>query len=158
MRSARSALVAIAVVPLACAKPRSEPAAETVVDTVPETGSLELGYPQLEEDKHPTEKVPVVPMPGAPPTLTQLLKPKAGAPWDTNAAKEALSSVPYKDCGTGGPGKVVVTFDPSGHASKVEVIGNFTPATSACIATRFRSARVPAFDADEKNVGWSIRL
>lgn len=157
MRSARSALVSIAV--LACSKTHSEPAAEQSIDAAPEdAGAEKITYPKLDKATDSEEKVPVVPMPGAPKTLTHLLKSDAVGVWDKNAAKEALSNVPYQDCGTGGPGKVVVTFDPSGRASKVEVIGNFTPATSACVATRFRSARVPAFDGDEKNVGWSIRL
>ncbi len=86
--------------------------------------------------------------------------PKAGgAEFDKGAATASLKAVPYKDCGSGGAGKVSVTFSPSGSVSGASVTaGDYDSATKSCIAGRFRGAKVPAFSGDPKSVGWSINL
>lgn len=82
-----------------------------------------------------------------------------GAEFDKGAATSSLKAVPYKDCGSGGPGKVSVTFSPSGSVAGASVTaGDYDATTKGCIAGRFRGAKVPAFSGDPKTVGWSINL
>lgn len=87
-------------------------------------------------------------------------KPAAGgAEFDKGAAKSSLSAIPYKDCGSGGAGKVTVTFAPSGNVSSAVVTaGEYDGGTKSCIQNRFKGAKVPAFSGDPKPVGWSISL
>lgn len=83
----------------------------------------------------------------------------AGGEIDKAAAKSALSSVPYKDCGSGGAGKVQVTFGPNGNVtSAVVTAGDYDGGTKNCIQNRFRSAKVPAYGGDPKSFSWSINL
>ncbi|MBI2389987.1 MAG: zinc-ribbon domain-containing protein [Deltaproteobacteria bacterium] len=99
--------------------------------------------------------------PKEPPKPAETAKPApaAGAEFDKAAAKSALSSVPYKDCGSGGAGKVQVTFAPSGSVSSAVVTsGEYDPGTKSCIQNRFKGAKVPAFGGDPKSFGWSINL
>ncbi len=83
----------------------------------------------------------------------------AGAEFDKGAATSSLKAVPYKDCGSGGAGKVSVTFAPSGSVAGASVSsGDYDGPTKTCIQGRFRGAKVPAFSGDPKTVGWSINL
>jgi len=78
---------------------------------------------------------------------------------DKTAAIAALKAVPYKDCGSGGAGKVSVTFGKSGSVAGASVTaGEYDGGTKSCIAGRFRGAKVPAFTCDPKTFGWSISL
>jgi len=82
-----------------------------------------------------------------------------GLGFDRAAAKQALAAVPYRDCGTGGDGKVTITFATSGSATSVVVTaGDYDGATRSCIQNRFRGVKVPAFGGAPMAVGWSIRL
>ena len=81
-----------------------------------------------------------------------------GAEFDKGAARAALQGIPYKDCGSGGAGSVTVTFAPSGSAVGANVSGDYDGATKACVAGRFRGAKVPAFGGPPKPVGWKISL
>ena len=82
-----------------------------------------------------------------------------GAEFDKGAAKASLSAIPYKDCGSGGAGKVAVTFAPSGKVSSAVVsAGDYDGGTKSCIQKRFSGAKVPAFSGDPKSFGWSISL
>lgn len=82
-----------------------------------------------------------------------------GAEFDKGAAKASLSGIPYKDCGSGGAGKVAVTFAPSGKVSSAVVTaGEYDGGTKSCIQNRFKGAKVPAFSGDPKSFGWSISL
>lgn len=83
----------------------------------------------------------------------------SGAEFDKNAAVASLRAVPYKDCGSGGAGKVTVTFAPGGNVSSAVVTaGDYDGATKSCVQNRFKGAKVPAFSGDPKPVGWSISL
>ncbi len=82
-----------------------------------------------------------------------------GGEIDKAAVKSALGGVPYKDCGSGGAGKVQVTFGPNGKVSSASVTsGSYDAATKSCIAGRFKSAKVPAYGGDPKSFAWSINL
>ena len=103
-----------------------------------------------------------MPMPGMPesiPPPTWNWPGDAGSHIDKAAATHALKSVPYKDCGTGGPGKVQITFSPSGSVqSAVVTAGEYDGGTKSCIANRFKGAKVPPYDGAPKSFGWSISL
>lgn len=73
--------------------------------------------------------------------------------------KLVLKSIPYRDCGVGGPGKIEITFAPKGVVTKVEVIeGDFDDPTRACIVDRFKGAHVEPFAGDERTFEWGIHL
>lgn len=94
-----------------------------------------------------------------PPKPAPTPAPTGGAEFDKGAAKSSLGAIPYKDCGSGGAGKVTVTFAPSGGVSSAVVTaGEYDGATKSCIQNRFKGAKVPAFSGDPKPVGWSISL
>lgn len=82
-----------------------------------------------------------------------------GGEIDKAAAVSALKGVPYKDCGSGGAGKVQVTFGPNGNVTSAVVSsGDYDGGTKSCIQSRFRSAKVPAYGGAPKTFGWSISL
>lgn len=97
---------------------------------------------------------------GAPPPAKPA-EPAAGGGGeiDKAAASSALKGVPYKDCGSGGPGKVSVTFGPNGNVtSAVVTSGDYDGGTKSCIQNRFKSAKVPAYGGAPKTFGWGISL
>lgn len=90
-----------------------------------------------------------------------VVKSKAGSSgeFDRAAARAVLSSIPYRDCGHGGVGKLLLTFRGDGKLEDFRLDeGDFDSATSACIRDRFAHARVPPFQAERHTVSWSIRL
>jgi predicted Zn finger-like uncharacterized protein len=93
-------------------------------------------------------------------TSTATTKPTStgsdGPEFDKAAARAALSSIGYKDCGGSGTGSVVVTFSPSGSATSASVSGDFDGGVKGCVAGRFKTAKVPAFGGGPKPVSWKI--
>lgn len=82
-----------------------------------------------------------------------------GGEIDKAAVKSSLSAIPYKDCGSGGPGKVQVTFGPSGSVSSAVVTsGDYDGGTKSCIQNRFKGAKVPAYGGAPKSFAWSVSL
>jgi hypothetical protein len=86
------------------------------------------------------------------------------ASFDRGAAARALGSVNVLTCkrpgGPTGSGHLKVTYAPSGAVSSATVDSGPFPGTpvGACIALRFRSARVPAFCGGPVTVGKSFTL
>jgi hypothetical protein len=96
---------------------------------------------------------------GAPPPAKPAEPAAGGGEIDKAAASAALKGVPYKDCGSGGPGKVSVTFGPNGNVtSAVVTSGDYDGGTKSCIQSRFKSAKVPAYGGAPKTFGWGISL
>ncbi len=96
------------------------------------------------------------PAPTAKPAETA---PAGGGEIDKSAAIAALKNVPYKDCGSGGAGKVTVTFGGTGSVqSAVVTAGEYDGGTKSCIQNRFKGAKVPAYGGAPKSFGWSISL
>ncbi len=80
-------------------------------------------------------------------------------PFDREAARRALQSIVYDDCGKGGGGKLMVTFDPSGKCASARVTdGEFEETVRACIEARFAKVSVPPFDGAPRTVRISISL
>ena len=87
----------------------------------------------------------------------------AGSDFDRKAAAAALSraaslvGVCHRPGGDSGPGKALVTIGSSGSVQGVSVQGKFagTP-TGDCVATQFRSVKVPSFKGDAVVVGKSF--
>lgn len=78
---------------------------------------------------------------------------------DPEAAKKALGSISYKDCGKGGPGKILVTFKPDGTVERVVLAeGTWEPNVAVCVTRRFMEATVPAFEGASRTVKWSVAL
>jgi hypothetical protein len=87
-------------------------------------------------------------------------------PFDTGAAKAALAAASSSaascktDDGPTGPGKVQVTFAPTGRATSANVIEGSFGGTSVggCVAKIFRNAKVPAFSGDAVTVSKSFTI
>lgn len=78
---------------------------------------------------------------------------------DKSAARAALEAVPYKDCGSGGDGKVLVTFGPTGTVkSAVVKSGEYDSATKSCIESRFKKPKIPEYSGELKTYTWAITL
>jgi hypothetical protein len=93
--------------------------------------------------------VVVAPGPGAPPPVAA---PVPAAP---------PSSVDYRDCGRGGPGRVQVTFDSNGRATDVRIVaavGAMDEATARCVRDRFSSITIPAFVGPAQTFSWPVDL
>lgn len=95
----------------------------------------------------------------------RFVQPQLGArPFDRSSAASALASVNVQSCarpdGPTGSGHVTVTFAPGGFVQSSLVDGGpFTvTAVGACIAARFRSARVSPFDGAPVTIGKSFVL
>jgi predicted Zn finger-like uncharacterized protein len=89
----------------------------------------------------------------------------ASGPFDTAAAKEALTSTAGNAASCkemGGPtgnGKVSITFAPSGRPTSVAVTGDLAGTTvGSCVARLFRSVKVPAFSGDPVTVAKSFSI
>lgn len=82
------------------------------------------------------------------------------APFDSSAAKAAITAVGYLDCGTGGVGKVLVTFGSNGAVARVKVTeGAYADAVRLCIEARYAKLTVPAFSGEaEHSVKFTITL
>lgn len=80
-------------------------------------------------------------------------------PFDKEAARRTLKSISYADCGTGGPGKITVTFAPEGTCTAIKVSeGTYEDATRACIESRFAKVSVPPFDGTPRTIRYAIDL
>jgi len=80
-------------------------------------------------------------------------------PFDSESARRVLGSIAYDDCGTGGAGRVQVTFEPTGEASMIEVAeGEYDKAVASCLMTRFKAVKVPPFEGEAHVVSWRIKL
>jgi hypothetical protein len=99
----------------------------------------------------PTQQV-VPDVPAAPPPAPVAAAPAQDQPFNMGAAKASLGAIAgaVQGCKRGdttGSGRVVVTFAPSGAVQSAVVTDPpfaGTP-TGSCVASRFRSAHVPAF-------------
>jgi hypothetical protein len=68
------------------------------------------------------------------------------AAFDVSAALRAVSGVYYGNCHVPSPGRLVITFAPSGHVKKVDIAeGDYDQTAARCIAARFSAATIPAF-------------
>jgi hypothetical protein len=82
----------------------------------------------------------------------------SGGEFDRGAAQAALGRAAsmvgmcHRPGGDSGPGKVLVTFAPSGRAQNVTVQGISGPVAD-CVATQFRNAKVAPFSGDPVTVG-----
>jgi predicted Zn finger-like uncharacterized protein len=88
--------------------------------------------------------------------------PEPPAAFDRTAAARALA-IDVSSCkrpdGPTGPGHVRVTFQPTGSASTVEVDSPFGgTAVGACVAQRYRAAKVPAFTGGALSVGKTFTI
>jgi predicted Zn finger-like uncharacterized protein len=101
----------------------------------------------------PAPTQPAVPdVPAAPPPAPVAAAPAQDQPFNMGAAKASLGAIAgaVQGCKRGdttGSGRVVVTFAPSGAVQSAAVTDPpfaGTP-TGSCVASRFRSAHVPAF-------------
>lgn len=73
--------------------------------------------------------------------------------------RTVLPSIPYRDCGVGGYGKIDLTIEPDGLVERVQLVsGAFDPATRECVATRFSSIKVPAFSGKARTFRWAVHL
>jgi hypothetical protein len=74
---------------------------------------------------------------------------------------QAINGVLYRACGPPGqenPGRVVVTFAPTGKVSSVVAQGNYTAATKQCLAQRFGAVHVPSFTGPPQSYSRAIKL
>jgi hypothetical protein len=79
--------------------------------------------------------------------------PDGVAAFDLSAALRAVSGVYYGNCRVPSPGRLVITFAPSGHVKKVDIAeGDYDQAAARCIAARFSAATMPAFRGSEQPV------
>jgi hypothetical protein len=82
----------------------------------------------------------------------------SGGDFDRSAASSALGRVAsmvamcHRPGGDSGPGKVLVTFAPSGRAQNVTVQGISGP-VGDCVANQFRNVKVAPFSGDAVTVG-----
>jgi hypothetical protein len=90
--------------------------------------------------------------------------PEEGAPpkadtFDPDAAKKVLSGVEYKDCGKGGPAKLLVTFAPDGTVERVVLSeGSWQPPVAICVTRRFSDIGIAPFIGSSHTVKWSVVL
>jgi hypothetical protein len=75
------------------------------------------------------------------------------SPFDLEATLKALGTVHYGICAVLQPGKIVISFAPSGRVSRVTVLrGRFDQTTLGCLATRFGAARTQPFRGEAQSV------
>jgi hypothetical protein len=79
------------------------------------------------------------------------------APFDADAARQALEGVDLASCGVkhGSDGHISVTFGPTGRVTYAVIDRGPLPATRAgrCLLTRYRKIIVPAFTGEPVKVG-----
>ena len=80
--------------------------------------------------------------------------------FDSAAAKSALRSVEYRDCGQGGAGRVVLVFDDAGNVIRASVFdARYTDEAEKCVLSRFHIVHVPPFTSEYTHaIGWRIFL
>ena len=112
----------------------------------------------------------VVSLFGSSPVLAQTPGPvptsmsEDGAPpktdtFDVAAAKKELSAVDYKDCGKGGPGKILVTFSTDGTIERVVLAeGTWQPEVAVCVTRRFAAISVTPFVGGSHTVKYAVQL
>jgi hypothetical protein len=67
--------------------------------------------------------------------------------------------VAYKDCGKGGPGKILVTFHNDGTVERVVLAeGTWEPNVAVCVTRRFMEATIEPFEGASRTVKWSVVL
>lgn len=100
------------------------------------------------------------------PATTKPAAPSGGGAFDVGAAKAALAAAAANAAGCGsasgpkGSGKVQVTFAPSGRVTSANVVAGPFGGTSVggCVASKFRAARVPAFNGSPQTVAKSFTV
>jgi serine/threonine protein kinase len=107
--------------------------------------SVQLGLP-----------APAEPTPTRTPDQGLVLLDNEGAPvrpFDLEATLKALGAVHYGTCAVLQPGKILISFAPSGRVSKVSVLrGRFDQTTLGCLAARFGAARTHPFRGEAQSV------
>jgi hypothetical protein len=78
---------------------------------------------------------------------------EAAAPYDLAAALKAINRIYYGNCAVPSPGRVAITFGPSGRVKKVAVLrGDYDEPTTACVSARFGTAKVFPFQGTSQTV------
>jgi len=68
------------------------------------------------------------------------------------AAKHALHSVEYRDCGRGGAGRVVIVFNAAGNVIRSSVVdARYTEEAESCVLARFHVVHVPSFTSETEH-------
>jgi hypothetical protein len=100
-----------------------------------------------------------MPEDGSPPLPPSTTTKPGDDTFDAAAAKKALGAVDYKDCGKGGPGKILVTFTNDGSVERVVLAeGSWQPEVAICVTRRFADAKVPAFIGATHTVKYAVQL
>jgi serine/threonine protein kinase len=74
-------------------------------------------------------------------------------PFDLETTLKALGAVHYGTCAVLRPGKIAISFAPSGRVARVSVLrGRFDPATLGCLVTRFGAAHTHPFRGEPQTV------
>lgn len=152
----------------------AETAAATTPSNTPGTipvgakpGSFKPGKPTDKPEDKPAEKPAEKPPEKQPEKPAETAAPAAGGKeFDRAAAMSALSKAAgaargcKKDDGPTGSGKVKVTFAPSGNVTSATVEGPPFAGTpvGGCIASAFRSARVPSFEGAPVSVSKTVNI
>jgi hypothetical protein len=94
--------------------------------------------------------------------------PEGGAPtapaggqtaFDPNGARASLTAIEYKDCGSGGPTKLTITFRSDGTVEGVVLAeGALEADVAVCLTRRFMKATVTPFEGPSRAVKWSVQL
>lgn len=96
-----------------------------------------------------------MPEDGAPPAASP---PKSDG-FDADDARKQLGAVDYKDCGKGGPAKILVTFSTDGTVERVVLAeGSWQPEVAICVTRRFSEVRVAAFTGASHTVKYAVQL
>jgi hypothetical protein len=75
------------------------------------------------------------------------------SPFDLKATLKALGAVHYGICAVADPGKIAVSFAPSGRVSAVSVVrGHFAQTTLGCLVARFGAAQTRPFRGEAQTV------
>lgn len=92
---------------------------------------------------------------------------KPTAPFDAEAAKEALKKVIYEDCKTagskGGDGKIFIKFSAKDGKVLTAKFDKDNPppysdATQTCVERRFEKAKTKPFTGDDKTISYKVNL
>jgi hypothetical protein len=92
---------------------------------------------------------------------------KPTAPFDADAAKDALKKVVYEDCKTagskGGDAKLIIKFSAKdGKVLKAEFPTDtpapYSAATQTCIIRRFEKSKTKPFTGDDKTISYRVNL
>ncbi|MGZ3452936.1 MAG: hypothetical protein ACXVEF_25235 [Polyangiales bacterium] len=107
---------------------------------------IAVAHAVAEADREEPSSVYVAPMPMC-------------AEFDRESARKALATTMYKDCGAGGEGHIIVTFDTDGSVSSARLEdGDYSQNTEACIVGRFESVRMAPFCGSYHRVRWHLEL